>query len=269
MDQQQLSQLRNEIEKKLEFFKDIKFTFDEASHTYRYNGVKFDSVTTYLKNFKIPFDRDFWSRKKAEERGVDVSVVLEEWQNKANAATGLGTQVHKYIEDFWSGKEPQLPQDGTPLRERIDKFLEIYEKKLKVLIPLKSELKIFSKKWRLAGTIDQPFLFWDEKLGKMFLLVGDWKTNGDFKHDDHPKGRYKKLLRPFPHLWENHHNEYSIQISMYRLILEEAGIETESGFLCHIGPEDDPKIYPAKDLREPLRAYLDQNRVDLDIFDVS
>lgn len=266
----QLINLKSEIERRLQFFRDARFTFDEESHTYRYGGIKYDSVTTYLKNFKVPFDREYWSRKKAEERGVDVSVILEEWQSKANTATGLGTKVHKYIEDFWSGENPELPEEGTELRARVDKFLDIYERKLKVLIPLKSELKIFSRKWRLAGTVDQPFLFWDESRQKMFLIIGDWKTNGEFKHDDHPKGKYKKLLRPFSNLWENHHNEYSIQISLYRLILEdEVGIETESGFLCHIGPDEKPKLYPAKDLRIPLKAYLDQNRTDLDIFNVS
>lgn len=270
MDQNKTSALKTEIERKIEFFKDNSFTFDEESHTYRYNGVKYDSVTTYLKTFKVPFDRDYWSKKKASERGVDVSVILEEWQSKANVATGLGTRVHKYIEDFWSGNNPELPEAGTEFRDRVDKFLEIYNRKLNVLIPLKSELKIFSKKWRLAGTVDQPFLFWDESKGKMFFLIGDWKTNKDFKHDDHPDGRYKKLLRPFSNLWENHHNEYSIQISLYRLILEdEVGIETESGFLCHIGPDERPKLYPAKDLRQQLRAYLDQNRSEFDIFDVN
>jgi hypothetical protein len=270
LDPNKTSALKNEIERKLEFFKDNNFTFDEGSHTYRYNGIKYDSVTTYLKNFKVPFDRDYWSKKKASERGVDVSVILEEWQSKANVATSLGTKVHKYIEDFWSGNNPELPDSGTEFRDRVDKFLEIYDRKLNVLIPLKSELKIFSKKWRLAGTVDQPFLFWDESKGKMFLLIGDWKTNKDFKHDDHPDGRYKKLLRPFSNLWENHHNEYSIQISLYRLILEdEVGIETESGFLCHIGPDERPKLYPAKDLRQQLRAYLDQNRAEFDIFDVN
>lgn len=268
--EQQLTVLRADIEKRLEFFRDNNFTFDEESHTYRYSGTKYDSVTTYLKNFKIPFDRDYWSKKKAEERGVDVSVILQEWQSKANDATSLGTKVHKFIEDFWSGSNPELPEPGTPYRERVDKFMEIYDRKLKVLVPLKSELKVFSRKWRLAGTIDQPFLFWDESRQKMFLIIGDWKTNGDFKHDDHPKGRYKKLLRPFSTLWENNLNEYSIQISLYRLILEdEVGIETESGFLCHIGPDDKAKIYPAKDLREPLKAYLDQNRTDLDIFNLA
>jgi hypothetical protein len=265
---EKLIQSKIEVEKKLEVFKDSKFTFEESSHTYRYDGIKFESVTTFIKNFKIPFDREYWSKKKAEERGVDQSIILEEWQQKSNKATGIGTRVHKYIEDFWSEKNPEMPTD-LETKERVEKFLNLYEKKLKVFYPLKSELKIFSKKWRLSGTIDQPLLFWDEKLNKTFLVIGDWKTNGDFKHDSHPKGKYKKLLKPFSHLWENNHNEYSIQISLYRLILEEeAGIETESGFLCHIGPEGPPKIYPAKDLRDPLRAYLNDNRLDLDIFDL-
>jgi hypothetical protein len=259
---------KGEIEKKLEIFQDRNFTFDEKSHTYRFQKIKFDSVTTFLKTFKVPFDREYWSKRKAEERGVDVSVVLNEWQDKANTATSLGTKVHKYIEDFWSGESPELPDDEK-LLDRIEKFIEIYDKKLHVLLPLKSELKIFSRRWRLAGTIDQPFLFWSEQHERPFLIIGDWKTNGEFKHDEHPKGRYKKLLRPFSHLYENHHNEYSIQISLYRLILEEeANIQTEDGFLCHIGPEGPAKLYRTKDLREPLKAFLDHNRTEFDIFNV-
>ena len=267
MDDRLLS-AKKEIERKLEIFKDRSFTFDEPSHVYRYESAKFDSVTTFLKKFKVPFDREFWSKRKAEERGVDVSVVLNEWQGKADNANSLGTRVHKWIEDFWSGNAPAVPEDEN-LRERIDKFMEIYDKRLNVLMPLQSELKIFSRKWRLAGTIDQPFLFWAEQESRPYLLIGDWKTNGEFRHDDHPKGRYKKLLRPFGHLYENHHNDYSIQISLYRLILEEeANIETQDGFLCHIGPEGPDKLYRTKDLREPLRAYLNDNRVEFDIFSV-
>jgi len=265
---EKLINAKSEMEKKLEIFNDSKFTFEEESHTYRYSGSKFDSVTTFLKTFKTPFNREYWSRKKAEERGVDQSVILEEWQQKSNKATGIGTRVHKYIEDFWSGHNPELPDD-LETRERVEKFLDLYNRKLNAFHPLKSELKIFSKKWRLSGTIDQPLIFWDDKSNRPFLVIGDWKTNGEFKDDSHPKGKYKKLLHPFSHLWENNHNEYSIQISLYRLILEEeANIETESGFLCHIGPDGPPKIYPAKDLREILRTYLNNNRIEFDIFNI-
>jgi hypothetical protein len=263
-----ITKAKEEIESKISFFRDAKFKFDEASHTYRYDGIKFDSVTTFLKTFKEPFQRDYWLKEKAKQRGVDSSVIEAEWQEAANKATALGTKVHKWIEDFWSGLNPSVPEAETEA-ERVGKFMDIYESKFKNLIPLESELKVFSKKWRLAGTIDQPFLMWDERKEKIIFLIGDWKTNKEFKHDEHPKGRYKKLLRPFNTLWENQHNEYSIQISLYRLILEEElGIETESGFLVHIGPEGPARIYPAKDLRGPLRAYLDQNRNDIDIFNL-
>ena len=134
---------KKEIEIKLEIFDDRGFTFDEPSHVYRYNSSKFDSVTTFLKTFKVPFDREYWSKRKADERGVDVSVVLNEWQGKADVANSLGTRVHKWIEDFWSGKAPIIPDDEI-LRERIEKFMEIHDKRLSVLLPLKSELKIFS-----------------------------------------------------------------------------------------------------------------------------
>ena len=250
------------IEEKLRIFNDPKFSFDEDSHTYEYSGVKFDSVTTMLKIFKEPFKRDYWIKEKARQRGVDPSVIENEWTSASVKSTTLGTKVHKWIEDFWSGESPSLPEDPE-LLERVEKFMAVYESKFKNLLPLKSELKIFSKKWRLAGTIDQPFLMWDEKRNKAILIIGDWKTNKEFKDDNHPKGRYKKLLRPFHTLFENHHNEYSIQLSIYRIILEDAlEIETEGGFLVHIGPEGPAKIFPAKDLRQALRLYLDQNRVD-------
>lgn len=268
MSQELLLKYKKTIDEKLSFFRDSKFSFVEESHTYTYDRLKLDSVTTFLKNFKEPFQRDYWIKEKARQRGVDPSVIENEWTSAANKSTKLGTNVHKWIEDFWSGMNPEMPDDTEEV-ERINKFKELYESKFKNLVPLQSELKIFSKKWRLAGTIDQPFLMWDEKREKILFLIGDWKTNKEFKHDQHPKGRYKKLLRPFHTLYENQHNEYSIQISLYRLIIEEElGIETESGFLVHIGPDGPAKIYPAKDLRGPLRAYLDQNRIEFDIFDI-
>jgi hypothetical protein len=260
-----------EMNSKIAIFRDPNFIFEEEAHVYTYNGTKYDSVTTFIKNFKEPFDKEYWSKRKAKELGVDPSTILNEWEGKANTANVLGTDVHKWIEDFWSGDVRELnPEKEDPiLIERVGKFMEIYEKRLKNLIPLQPELRIFSKKWRLAGTIDQPFLVWEPKLQKYLFILGDWKTNKEFKTDEHPKGRYKKLKHPFSNLYENNLNEYSIQISLYRLILEEElGVETHSGFLCHIGPDGPAKIYPTKDLRSVLKVYLEHNREDFDIFNV-
>ena len=265
-----LLEYKKEIDLKLSFFKDERFKFEEKSHVYTYSDKKFDSVTTLLKVFKKPFDKEYWSKEKGKERGVDPSVILNEWEVKSQISMDLGTKVHKFIEDFLSGLDPNMDENEDPIyKDRIHKFIYIFENRLKFLLPLESELRIFCRKWRLAGTIDQPFLYLDPNFKNPFLVLGDWKTNGDFTHDNHPKGKYNKLLRPFTGLYQNHLNEYSIQISMYRLMLyEELGIETQDGFLCHIGPDEPAKLYKCKDLREPLKVYLDHNRTEFDIFDV-
>lgn len=264
-----LENTRKNYQKKLDIFKDPKFIFNESAHTYHFEGVKYDSVTTYLKKFKVPFDREYWANRKADERGVDVSVIKAEWQEKADVANALGTKVHKWIEDYWTGLDPEMPEEDE-VRSRVEKFMSLKEERFGDLVPLESELKVFSKKWRLAGTVDQPFLMWDKKEEKLLFLIGDWKTNKEFKDDKHPKGRFKKLLHPFADLYENSHNEYSIQISLYRLIIEEeTGLETHGGFLCHIGPQDKPKLYPVKDLRERLKIYLQHNREEFDVFNIS
>jgi hypothetical protein len=257
-----IEEVKKTISERLAAFQDPNFSFEEEKHIYKYGDDIYESVTSYIKKFKVPFDRDYWSKRKASERGIDVSVVLNEWQEKSDNATDLGTRVHKWIEDFWSGNSEEAfePEDDL-FMERVEKFKELYNQRLKKLIPLSSELRIFCKKWKLAGTVDQPFLMWDEKLNKVLFLIGDWKTNREFRSDDHPKGKFKKLLHPFYDYWEHHLNEYSIQVSLYRLMLEEEiGLETHGGFLVHIGPEGPAKIYPIKDLRAPLRKYIKNNR---------
>lgn len=256
----------SEVRKKLCVFDSEKFVFEEESHKYTYAGQPFDSVTTFLKTFKEPFQKNYWAAKKAAERGVPTQSVLNEWQEKADISTTLGTAVHKWIEDFWENPNQQFPEEAE-VAKRVHKFMKLYDGKLKIFHHVASEKKIFSTKWGLAGTIDEIFAFYDEKLDENLLVLGDWKTNAEFKTSSHEKGRYKKLLRPFNDLYENNLNEYSIQLSLYRSILDQSGIQTHSAFLCHLGPDDyDAKIYPALDLRERLEMYLDENRKNRDIF---
>lgn len=264
---QNIQDFVEEVRRKLCVFNSSKFLFEEESHKYTYSGQRMDSVTTFLKTFKEPFMRDYWASKKAAERGISKDEILEEWKQKADISTHLGTEVHKWIENFWTGEKQKFP-DEPEVASRVHKFMKIHDEKLKIFHHVASECKIFSTKWGLAGTIDEIFAYHDEKLGKNLLVLGDWKTNAEFKTSSHDKGRYKKLLRPFNDLYENNLNEYSIQLSLYRLILDQSGIETHSAFLCHLGPNEDPKLYKALDLRERLEMYLNENRKNRDIFNL-
>ncbi len=239
-----------ELLKSFKCFEDKNFSFNQEEHKYTYNGVVYTSVTQFLKKFHKPFDQKYWSNKKADDRGVDTSVVLKEWKDKNDYANLVGSEMHEWIEFYFKGIWKKLPTN-TDVIDRINKFNIIYSTHLHKLTPVTFELRIFSKKYPLAGTIDSIFIWKDS------LICLDWKSNGDYRHDDHPKGKYQKLLDPLEDYWQNHHNEYSIQVSLYKLILAEWGFNIKASYLVHIGPNEEAKLYKAHDFTDKLSVYLD------------
>lgn len=219
----------------------------------------FKSVTGFISQFKEKFDSDRVAKMVAKKQGKTVAAVLNEWKEISDTALDLGTLVHKWIEDYYNGTNPAEPEHPEVLA-RVNQFKAIHEERLHKLTPIKQEFRLFSRKWGLAGTMDALF-----KIDQDYY-VGDWKTNKKFTTDeDSKKDRYaKKLLYPFEDLWDNSVNGYSIQLSMYRLMLqEEAGFETKGAFLVWIGPKEKPKLYKTVDLRDRLHKYLQKNNLNL------
>lgn len=237
------------IVSKLKCFNDSNFKFDPKYHRYTYGGRQYTSVTKFISNFHKPFEEDYWSKTKADEAGVPQEWILKEWKDKNIRANEVGHSTHEWIENYFKGIHQQLPSD-LDIIDRINKFNIIFGKQLHKLTPITFELRIFSKKYPLAGTIDSLFLY----KGKLFIL--DWKTNGRFTHDEHDRGRFEKLLNPFQSYWKNHLNEYSIQVGLYSLILEEWGFDIRGAYLVHIGPDSDAQIHQAVNLTNELRSYL-------------
>lgn len=248
------------MESKLDYFRDPNFIFDEASHTYSYLNPDtgrpvqtFKSVTGFLGQFKKPFDSEMIAGIVAKKRGVSKKIILAEWKEISDIALKLGTNVHKWIEDYYNGENPELPIAENEYA-RVQMFLKLYEDKLHKFKPLHQEFRVFSRKWGLAGTLDALFQLNDG------IYVGDWKTNKKFTTDLQPEGRKQKLLYPFDDMWDNSLNGYSIQLSMYRLMLqEESGYETNGGFLVWIGPNGKPEMHKIVDLRDRLYNFLQKN----------
>lgn len=251
--------MRDILLQKLQCFSDPEFKFDPKKHKYTYLGDHFTSVTQFISKFHKPFETEYWSKKKADERGVSQEEIKKEWQKLNDKANDLGTATHQWIEDYYNQIWQPLPSNPD-LIHRINKFNRVYAKHLHKLDPLKFEVRVFSKKWKIAGMIDSLFIY----KGKIFIL--DWKTNKQFTHDEHDKGTYEKLLDPFDEFWKNHHNEYSIQLSFYALILEEWGFEVGGAYLVHIGPgEEEAELYKVRDVRHTLKKFLENNQTSTEI----
>lgn len=243
------------ILQQLDCFNDPEFKFDPKFHKYTYHGEQFISVTKFIQKFHKPFETDFWSKKKAEQAGVSQEEILNDWKKLNDYANEVGTDTHQWIEDYFNGIWRTLPSN-LDLIHRINKFNKIFAKHLHRLEPIKFEVRVFSKKWKIAGMIDSLFFY----KGKIFIL--DWKTNKQFTFDDHEKGRYEKLLEPFDDHWKNHLNEYSIQLSLYALILEEWGFEVGGAYLVHIGPGDEEaELFKVVDMRDKLKLALESENV--------
>jgi ATP-dependent exoDNAse (exonuclease V) beta subunit len=249
---------------KFEIFNDPLFRFEEDTHTYTYHCEEtgksiqtFKSVSGFADNFKDPFE----GRKIAENLspsnplyGLPVDDILKEWKLNGQRAANLGTEVHEWIENFYKHKvESKTSSDEVQLR--VDNFKQYYQQRLSSLKSVFQEKKVFSRKWGYAGTVDAIF----ELNGE--YMIGDYKTNKAFTTDSDFKGTMKKMNPPFQDVWLNKHNEYSMQVSLYRLIIEEeTGLELSDSFLLWI-PKDGCKIYKAIDYRDRIRNYL--NKINL------
>ena len=174
---------------------------------------------------------------------------MKEWKNLNDRANDIGHATHAWIENFFKGIYQPIPRDFEII-DRIDKFNKIYYEKLTKLVPIKFEQRVFSTKWKLAGTFDALFMY------KGQLVIVDWKTNKKF---DTTSEYNKKLLSPFETEDECKLNEYSIQISLYSLMLEEIGLDVKMGYILYIGPKNEPELYRFKDYRDKLRDYLNSN----------
>ena len=140
---------------------------------------------------------------------------------------------------------------------RVEKFRTYYTERLTSLKSVFQEVKVFSRKWGYAGTIDGIFSIDGER-----LIICDYKTNKEFTTDSDWKGSRNRLFEPFNDTFDNKHNNYSIQVSLYRLIIEEeCGIEMQDPFLLWIPPKGPCKAFKAKDYRNKIRTYLNDKNL--------
>jgi hypothetical protein len=246
---------------KLEIFNDPKFQFYSDSHSYVYLGDSgkpiqiFESVSGFISQFKVPFDSDRISGFVAKKRGVSKQDILNEWAATAKDGTDLGSAMHEWIELFYDGKNPSLPDpiNEKKLYDRIINFKHLYNQRLNKFTSVGQEIRIFSRKWGIAGTLDKLF-YLDPN-----YYVADWKSNKSFSDNDSSDGQRQRLLPPFDDLWDNSLTKYSLQVSTYRAILEDvAGFKTAGAFMGWIGP-DKPKMYKALDLKDRVIDFLNEN----------
>lgn len=228
--------------------------FDQASHSYTYHGAPLTSVSRIVSQLKPPFDREGIAAKTAIKRGVGVATVLAEWDKARDMSMARGKRVHEWIAQRLLDRLPAQTDMFLALNQRLpemDAFERFWNEKPNETPVIQVEWVVGDAELEIAGTVDavlngpyqQPSIF-------------DWKTGKDFKTEN----RFQKLLPPFDDLDDCDLSSYSLQLSLYRLIVERnTPNHLGDSYIVHLTSEGEYIIHKALDLRERLLNYLTQS----------
>ena len=241
------------------------YMFVEKTHQYFWKGLPVRySVTQFINRFHEEFDSEEISYKYAEKYGLNQQDVLDEWERKGKVSTIAGTIIHSYLENAKRGKTFEIDYSKAieenlydEVKERVNILLpqvqSFHEDTLNKLFPIQLEYTVGIEDV-IAGNIDmlcwnqkaQEFQIWDYKNLKQF-------TTTNF-YDKKCKGEFEKF-------YDSHLVKYSIQLNMYKAILQRVlGIPIGKCYLVHFNyeqPNSQFEIHECLDLVHKCNKELD------------
>jgi ATP-dependent exoDNAse (exonuclease V) beta subunit len=235
-----------------------RIEFDAESHTYSMDGVQLTNVSRVVGRLKPEFDSQAVAARVARRDGMSVEEVLAAWEDKKVVSQQRGTLVHDYIERSLRG-EPEHTDPFLRSNRRLpemDAFDEWWSDQAGRLDIIGTELMIADAALGIAGTLDT--LVHSRATGELHIL--DWKTNSRFSTTN----RWQNLLPPFDDLPDCELATYSLQTSLYRLILERSvlrGRELGDSYIVHLSRDGRAWTHVAMDLRARLLDWLGESPV--------
>jgi ATP-dependent exoDNAse (exonuclease V) beta subunit len=228
--------------------RDQDITFQEEGHIYTIRGDKYyKSCTTWIKSFFEKFNADEIIDKmmKSEQWptnkyfGMTKPEIQALWSENGKKAAEFGTAMHKHIEEFYNGID--LPA-SYPIE--LSYFARFYLDHPE-LVPYRTEMMIYDEDIRICGSVDMLFQNEDGTLS-----IYDWKFSKEIQ--THSYG--KKGIGPASHLMDCNTTHYSLQLNLYRTILEQ-----KYGFVIR----DMVLVFMHRDLYESYVKYP-VSRIDME-----
>ena len=235
--------------------RDKYIEFDELPHIYTVKGEGgYTSVTKWVhshfeqfnadKIIKKMMEKEDWDSKTNKYYGMTPQSIKQMWSDNGKAASAAGTKLHNDIEDFYNGKK--VNNDSL----EYGYFKNFYESH-KDLMVYRTEWMIYHEELKFAGSIDVSYIMPDGS-----LILGDWKRCKDIKKNN-PWGKYAKTSM-IDYIPDTNYWHYSLQLNMYRYILEEKyDKKVKKLFLICIHPDkDDYECITVPDMQNEIRSLL-------------
>lgn len=251
----------------LHFAQDELISFEEETHQYFVAGVgEMIPVSNVIGMFFQPFDANYWSLRKCSGNTTAAARLREEWDCKGHFASTTGTFLHKLIEEYLNGIQPQSTQCSISyngkyigLQRQIDisrewgYFLDF--DKDTAYTPFRTEWRVYDAEARMAGTID---LLCSRSDGTFEIY--DWKRSN--KIDPNGKNPWATGLNGLEHLDDTTYTHYCLQQNLYRYMLEKNyGIKISRMNLVVLHPElPTYKIVGIPHMDEEVETIIDYKR---------
>ena len=192
-----------------------------------YNDVDFDAIAVYLdKKNKLP-------------EGTTKKI----WDLKKNESIARGNRLHFYMSlyPFYRHLEP-----STDMEKAIKNFFDSLPS---YIVPVLTEYTMYHKQCMYVGTVD--LIMQNTKNGK--YIIADIKTNDAlFKNY-----RGNTLKHPFDFMLDNNYSKYIIQLSLYKMLLEQVdGVEVDELWLVWVKQDGTYQIYKVPDVTQILKKDL-------------
>ena len=235
---------------------DSRITFQEEGHKYWIDGDSKDliSATTFIHSFFGHFDadkaiKDILKSEKYKDPtykyfNMTYENIKKQWDDNGKKASNDGTIMHANIEHFYNGLE--VKDNSSEFKQ----FLSFY-KDHPDLKMYRTEWMIFSEVLRITGSVDAVFKNKDGTLS-----IGDWKRSKQisFNSFGNKTGKF-----PFQHLEDCNFYHYSLQLNLYKIILEKFyNQKVKELFLVILHPDnpDEKYIKIPVDIMEKEANYL-------------
>lgn len=215
-------------------FNDLEF--NEKNHTYKVDNQYLESCTRFIKKFEIDIFTEEFIEKYCKKYNFEKKHIKELWDIKTKVGKVKGTELHQYIEHFFIYN---IKNEVSLLNIKEVEYFHNFLKDYSFLKTAQVEYPVYDLDLGIAGTLD--YLSIDEQ-GRYWLI--DWKTNKNIS-----KYSKTKFKEPINYLQQSDYNIYSIQLNIYKHILEKhLGITIYRMMLVHLNSTN--KNYKVFDIDE-------------------
>ena len=239
--------------------RDDRIHFIEETHKYLVDGSSdgIISVTTLIHEHFPKFDAmkvlKMMRNKSEKYPGMTDLEIKQSWEENGKKASGNGTKMHKMIENYYNGIENNEEDCKSKEFTYFLKYDEEVRKK-KNMIPYRTEWSIFDGDLDLAGQLDMLYKKEDGTYG-----LYDWKRVKEIKTDN----SYEKGLGRLKHLPHCNYYHYSLQLNVYKRILEKRyDLKISEMVLVVLHPDNDSyKLHEVFEMDMEI-DYIFQHRHD-------